>query len=143
VIGNDTLGTLEVLFKNNEVYHYRNVPKELYESMLGFESVGSFFATYIKGKYPTEKVVLKTVASDATKDDAEKWSVVVTANGDKDSSISNGKDTVTFEFECGCWAKYWAEGNRLQGGLSCCANHEIAYQKIENIVPLTLVKVTY
>jgi hypothetical protein len=49
--------------------------------------------------------------------------------------------SITFSFECGCFANYWADGNRLQGGLSCCAKHEAAYQKIEKIVPLTMVKV--
>ena len=41
-------------------------------------------------------------------------------------------------FECGCIAIYWAEGNRVVGGLLCCAEHESTQQKLENIVPLVL-----
>ena len=49
---------------------------------------------------------------------------------------------VTLSFECGCFVKYWVDNNRLQGGLSCCQKHEVAYQKLENILPLVLTNIS-
>jgi hypothetical protein len=58
---------------------------------------------------------------------------------------------ITLTFECGCFVMYWADSDmlgenykkpRLQGGLSCCIQHEAAHQRLENILPLTLVRVT-
>lgn len=56
-------GTVEVKFVNGEIYRYGGVPEELYQSMLGSSSVGSFFAQYIKKAYPVRKVT--TDLSDA------------------------------------------------------------------------------
>jgi hypothetical protein len=59
---------------------------------------------------------------------------------------------VTLTFECGCFSMYWADGDSLgedykkpvlRGGLSCCKQHEAPSQKLESIVPLTLVRVTH
>jgi len=48
---------------------------------------------------------------------------------------------VVLYFECGCRYFVTKESDSLDG-LSCCATHEAPYQQLENILPLTLVKVT-
>jgi hypothetical protein len=53
-------GTVEVKFVGGEIYRYGGVPEELYQSMLGASSVGSFFAQYIKRAYPARKVEQET-----------------------------------------------------------------------------------
>lgn len=52
-------------------------------------------------------------------------------------------DTVTLYFECGCFVVYYPDGVRLRGGLACCVKHEVAYQRIENIIPLVLTGVRF
>ena len=47
---------------------------------------------------------------------------------------------VTLYFECGCRYFVTKDSNSLDG-LSCCNQHEAPYQQIENILPMTLVKV--
>ena len=47
---------LEIEFKGG-VYQYLGVPQDLAESFVRAPSVGSFFATHIKDKYTTKKVV--------------------------------------------------------------------------------------
>ena len=49
-IGYDAFdGTLAVLFKGNSLYHYHNVPHNIYTAMIASPSVGKFFAEHIKG----------------------------------------------------------------------------------------------
>ena len=47
---------LEVVFKRNGVYRYRNVPKEVYEQLLNSSSKGSYMRDLIIDMYPTERV---------------------------------------------------------------------------------------
>jgi len=39
----------------------------------------------------------------------------------------------TLNFRCGCFVKYWADGE-LQSALACCADHEAPNQTLENIL---------
>jgi hypothetical protein len=45
---------LEVVFKRNGVYRYRDVPKAVYEGLLNADSKGSYMRDLIIDKYPTE-----------------------------------------------------------------------------------------
>jgi len=47
---------LEVVFKRNGVYRYRNVPKEVYQQLLDSDSKGSYMRDLIIDMYPTERV---------------------------------------------------------------------------------------
>ena len=44
-------GILEVEFKNGSRYRYRDIPHEIYRNMQNSDSIGSFLAKEIKGKY--------------------------------------------------------------------------------------------
>lgn len=59
-IGHDeTTNTLEVEFASNgAVYQYENVPREVYVSLIGAGSVGSYFNANVKGNsaYPYRRV---------------------------------------------------------------------------------------
>lgn len=48
--------TLRVWFKNGGAYDYDKVPKEEFEALQNASSVGSYFASNIKGKYAYKKV---------------------------------------------------------------------------------------
>lgn len=41
-------GTLEVHFKQGSIYHYYEVPEEIFENLLKVESVGKYFHAAIK-----------------------------------------------------------------------------------------------
>lgn len=43
--------TLEVEFKNGTLYQYFDVPKNVYEGLVGSDSVGGYLAANIKGVY--------------------------------------------------------------------------------------------
>ena len=45
--------TAVIQFANGRVYQYSGVPQEMYDNMKNAESVGSFFAQNIKGRYST------------------------------------------------------------------------------------------
>jgi hypothetical protein len=45
---------LEVVFKRNGVYRYRDVPKKVYEELLNASSKGSYMRDLIIDMYPTE-----------------------------------------------------------------------------------------
>ena len=47
----DVRGFLFVRFIKSGVYHYIDVPKDLFEEMLNADSVGSFFAARIKNEF--------------------------------------------------------------------------------------------
>ncbi len=47
--------TLAVKFVRGSVYHYADVPQEVYEALKSAESVGKFFGKEIKGKYEFTK----------------------------------------------------------------------------------------
>lgn len=48
---NNLLNILEVGFKNNSVYRYFNVPKDVYEQLLTSDSKGRFMHEKVVGKY--------------------------------------------------------------------------------------------
>ena len=45
---------LEVVFKRNGVYRYRDVPKKVYEGLIKASSKGSYMRDMIIDRYPTE-----------------------------------------------------------------------------------------
>lgn len=47
---------LEVEFKENRVYQYLDVPKDIYEGLLRAESYGRYFHTYIIAYYRYRRV---------------------------------------------------------------------------------------
>jgi len=56
-IGYDnSMNILLVEFKTGVLYQYENISSELYESLLNAKSIGKFFASNIKGKYPYKEV---------------------------------------------------------------------------------------
>lgn len=50
----DKLLTLE--FSSGGSYEYEDVPKEVFEGLIGAESAGKYFHANIKGKYESKKV---------------------------------------------------------------------------------------
>ncbi len=48
--------TLEVEFKNGDVYQYYNVPLFMYERLRMADSLGRFFNAEIKPAFPCEKL---------------------------------------------------------------------------------------
>ena len=57
-IGHDpSTKTMAVQFKGSGIYHFRDVPAELFDKMLNSESVGKFFHSNIRGKFDSEKHV--------------------------------------------------------------------------------------
>lgn len=48
--------TLEIAFHNGGVYHYANVPQQIYQGLMAAGSKGSFFHQNIKDVYPTSKI---------------------------------------------------------------------------------------
>ena len=47
---------LEIEFKGNRIYHYKDVPEYLYQDLINAESIGKFFNSNIKDQFTTEKV---------------------------------------------------------------------------------------
>ncbi len=43
--------TLEVLFKNGNIYQYFDVPQTIYDNLISASSVGQFLSKEIKGNY--------------------------------------------------------------------------------------------
>lgn len=52
----ETTGTLRIAFESGGSYDYRNVTKIMFEQLLRAPSVGRFFHSNIKGKFPTRMV---------------------------------------------------------------------------------------
>ena len=48
--------TMSVTFNNGSTYSLFNVPKGVYERLINSDSVGSYYASNIKGRYTTSKV---------------------------------------------------------------------------------------
>ena len=48
--------TLEIEFKNSNVYQYFDVPKNLYDDLISAPSQGQFLTQNIKGNYRYSKV---------------------------------------------------------------------------------------
>ncbi|HEY0469120.1 MAG TPA: KTSC domain-containing protein [Polyangiaceae bacterium] len=49
---------LRVLFKSGAAYDYAGVPPEVKDALLGAESIGTYLAKHIKGRFPTTKIEL-------------------------------------------------------------------------------------
>lgn len=48
--------TLEIEFKDSEIYQYFNVPQFVHERLMQADSIGKFFNVEIKHAYPYSKV---------------------------------------------------------------------------------------
>ena len=48
--------TLEVMFRHGGVYQYYNLPLIIYERLMQADSLGKFFNSEIKGRYPEARV---------------------------------------------------------------------------------------
>lgn len=47
---------LWLTFGKGGKYEYKDVPNDIYEGLLGAESIGKYFLANVKGKFETEKV---------------------------------------------------------------------------------------
>jgi hypothetical protein len=55
-IGHDPFKSiLEIEFNSGEIWHYYNVPHEVYTEMLTF-SIGKYFQAFIKNRYEEKRV---------------------------------------------------------------------------------------
>jgi len=45
-------GVLEVIFHNDKVYRYSNVPETIYKTLLSGVSVGKYLAAHVYNQYP-------------------------------------------------------------------------------------------
>ncbi|PQJ82705.1 KTSC domain-containing protein [Polaribacter glomeratus] len=50
------LGTLEILFKNNTIYQYKQVPENIYNQLINSSSKGTYFSENIKNEFPCRKI---------------------------------------------------------------------------------------
>ena len=48
--------TLEVEFHGDRVYRYFAVPRVVFEGLMGAESVGAYFNSKVRDRYPEERV---------------------------------------------------------------------------------------
>lgn len=48
--------TLAVEFNDGSVYHYENVPKDVYDDILASKSVGKYIHSAVKGTYKHKKL---------------------------------------------------------------------------------------
>lgn len=49
-------GTLEVQFHSGGIYRYSGVPENVYRNLMSAASLGSYFAAFIKDRYPTKQI---------------------------------------------------------------------------------------
>lgn len=57
IVGYDSeSSTLEIVFRRGGVYHYSEVPEEIYRGLMAAPSRGVYFSHHIKDKYPYQKV---------------------------------------------------------------------------------------
>ena len=47
---------LEIKFRTGRVYHYRDVPRTVYDDLLSSESAGKYFNNVIRPRYDSELV---------------------------------------------------------------------------------------
>ena len=47
---------LEIKFRTGRVYHYRDVPRTVYDELLSSESAGKYFNNVIRPRYDSELV---------------------------------------------------------------------------------------
>lgn len=50
--------TMQIRFKNNTMYMYTNVAPSIFGALISADSVGSYFARYVRHKYNGVKVEL-------------------------------------------------------------------------------------
>lgn len=48
--------TLEIAFRNGAVYHYKDVPEEIYKNLVTVPSQGKYFEQNVKHKFPYQKI---------------------------------------------------------------------------------------
>ncbi len=48
--------TLEIMFHNDRIYQYYNVPPFEFERMMEAPSIGRYFNAEIKGQYPEQRM---------------------------------------------------------------------------------------
>ena len=46
---------LEIEFQGGRVYRYFGVPESVYAGLMGAGSKGTYFSTFIKDRYPTQR----------------------------------------------------------------------------------------
>lgn len=51
-----TSGILEVEFKNGSIYRYTGVPSSVYQELMAAPSHGTYFAQYIRTRYPYTRI---------------------------------------------------------------------------------------
>ena len=57
IVGFDSeSSTLEIVFRRGGVYHYYDVPQEVYQSLMCASSRGMYFAQFIKRRFRYSKV---------------------------------------------------------------------------------------
>jgi KTSC domain len=49
-------GILEIKFHSGDVYHYSNVPENIFVSLMNASSKGQYFNAYIKGSYAYRRI---------------------------------------------------------------------------------------
>lgn len=47
--------TLEVEFQSGNVYRYFDVPEDVYQELLGAQSKGRYFGSFIRGRYDSSR----------------------------------------------------------------------------------------
>ena len=47
---------LQIRFTNGSLYEYSGVPKDVYDSLVGAESVGRYFGQAVKWAYPYQRI---------------------------------------------------------------------------------------
>jgi hypothetical protein len=55
-VGYNDESTLEVRFSSGGTYRYFNVPQDTVEKMLSSDSIGSFFASNINGRFLSRRI---------------------------------------------------------------------------------------
>jgi len=51
-----SVSVLEVEFKNGGIYQYTNVSKNVYKELMTADSIGRYFNSQIRDKYPNSKL---------------------------------------------------------------------------------------
>lgn len=56
-VGYDAISrTLDIEFRDGDVYQYDNVPSYVYDELIETRSAGQYFTYYIRGQYTTRKI---------------------------------------------------------------------------------------
>lgn len=57
-------GVLEVEFANGKVYRFADVPREIFDGVVGAESVGKAFNQFVRGQFAHERVEDEATSED-------------------------------------------------------------------------------